>query len=70
MARMTLVRVVISFAACHSWKLWQLDVKNAFVYGEIDKDIYMEQPLGYISNSRLEFVCKLKKALYDLKQAF
>ena len=43
--------------------------RNAFLYVEIDKDIYMEQPLTYISNSHLEYVCKLKKALYVLKQA-
>lgn len=41
-AKMISVRVVISLAAHHEWELWQLDVKNAFLYGEIDKDIYME----------------------------
>jgi hypothetical protein len=44
-------------------------VKNAFLYGEIDKDIYMEQPDGYISQAYPKHVCKLKKALYGLKQA-
>jgi hypothetical protein len=68
-AKMTSVRVVISLAAHHEWKLWQLDVKNAFLYGEIDKDIYMEQPDGYISQAHPKHVCKLKKALYGLKQA-
>jgi len=53
-----------------SWlKALAADVKNAFLYVDIDKDIYMEQPLRYISNSHLEYVCKLKKALYVLKQA-
>ena len=66
---MSSVQVVISLAACHSWKLWQFDVKNVFLYGEIDKDIYMGQLLGYISNSHPEYVCKLQKALYGLKQA-
>jgi hypothetical protein len=68
-AKMTSVRVVISMAASLGWKLWQLDVKNAFLYGELDKDIYMEQPVGYISKVRPDYVCKLKKALYGLKQA-
>lgn len=68
-AKMTSVRVVISLAASLGWKLCQLDVKNAFLYGEIDKEIYMEQPLGYISPTHPDYVCKLKKALYGLKQA-
>ncbi|KAJ3679560.1 hypothetical protein LUZ60_017571 [Juncus effusus] len=56
-AKMTSVRVVISMAASLGWKLWQLDVKNAFLYGELDKEIYMEQPVGYIS--------KAPRAWYD-----
>ncbi|CAM8959925.1 unnamed protein product [Rhodiola kirilowii] len=68
-AKMTSVRVVLSLASSQNWKLWQLDVKNAFLYGDLDKDIYMEQPLGYISKSHPGYVCKLKKAIYGLKQA-
>ncbi|KAM1031938.1 hypothetical protein ACFX2I_035575 [Malus domestica] len=68
-AKMTSVRVVISLAACQGWKLWQLDVKNAFLYGDLDKDIYMQQPAGYVSQTNPGYVCKLKKALYGLKQA-
>lgn len=44
-------------------------MKNAFLYDEIDKDIYMEQPLEYIFIFKQNYVCKLKKALYGLKQA-
>ncbi|KAJ3680984.1 hypothetical protein LUZ60_015473 [Juncus effusus] len=68
-AKMTSIRVVISMVASLGWKLWQLDVKNAFLYGELDKETYMEQPVGYISKMRPDYVCKLKKALYGLKQA-
>jgi len=68
-AKMISVRLVLALAALHDWKLWQLDVKNVFLYGELDKDIYMEQPPGYVSNSYPNYVCKLKKALYGLKQA-
>ncbi|GKV36582.1 hypothetical protein SLEP1_g44695 [Rubroshorea leprosula] len=68
-AKMTSVCTILALVASQNWKLWQLDVKNAFLYGELDKDIYMEQPPGYVANSHPDFVCKLKKALYGLKQA-
>lgn len=68
-AKMISFRVVLAIAASHDWKLWQLGVKNAFLYGELDKDIYMDQPPRYVSNLHSNYVCKLKKALYGLKQA-
>ncbi|KAK3119631.1 hypothetical protein QOZ80_9AG0673040 [Eleusine coracana subsp. coracana] len=68
-AKITTIRVLLALTACKSWKLWQMDVKNAFLHGELDKDIYMEQPRGFESKIHPEYVCKLKKALYGLKQA-
>lgn len=44
-----------------------MDVKNAFLYSELDRDIYMDQPQGFESKIHPEYVCKLKKALYGLK---
>ena len=68
-AKITTIRVLLALAACKSWSLWQMDVKNAFLHGELDKDIYIEQPRGFESKIHLDYVCKLKKALYGLKQA-
>lgn len=66
---MVTLRTIISLAASKQWNLWQLDVKNAFLYGELDRAIFMEQPQGFISHEFPNHVCRLKKALYGLKQA-
>lgn len=66
-AKMVTVRTIFSLTTSMNWKLWQLDVKNAFLYGELDREVFMEQPKGYISLQYPQHVCQLKKALYALK---
>ena len=66
-AKITTVRVLLALAASKSWKLWQIDVKNAFLHGELDREIYMEQPKGFEGKAQPDYVCKLRKALYGLK---
>jgi histone deacetylase 1/2 len=51
------------------WKLCQLDVKSAFLNGNIQEKLYMKQPEGYVHLKFPNYVCKLKKALYGLKEA-
>lgn len=68
-AKMVTVRTIVSLAAYKGWNLWQLDVKNAFLYGELDCDIFMEQPQGFVYKEFPNYACRLKKALYGLKQA-
>lgn len=68
-AKLTTVRVLLAVAACRQWELTQMDVNNAFLYGELDHVIYMDQPSGFVSQDRPDYVCKLKKAIYGLKQS-
>jgi hypothetical protein len=65
---MTIVCTVISIAASQGWQLHQMDVKNAFLHGDLKEDIYMTPPPGLFSFPS-SAVCKLKQSLYSLKQA-
>ena len=67
-ARMSTLRLLISLAAHHNWKLYQLDVKSAFLNGVLEEEVYIEQPEGF-SQGATDKVLRLKKALYGLKQA-
>ncbi|KAM1537567.1 hypothetical protein ACFX10_002572 [Malus domestica] len=65
----TTIRIILSLAAMNHWPLRQLDIKNAFLDGDLQKEVYMQQPQGFIDTSYLSHVCKLVKSLYGLKQA-
>ncbi len=68
-ARMTIVKVIIAMAIIKGWSLHQMDVNNVFLHGDLQKEVYMEEPSGYVNQTHLNLVCRLKKALYGLKQA-
>src|SRR3954465_3659428 len=68
-ARLTTIRVLLSLAASHGLLVRQMDVKTAFLNGELDEKIYMEQPDGFVLDGQEGKVCKLLKSLYGLKQA-
>ncbi|KAG4037393.1 Retrovirus-related Pol polyprotein from transposon TNT 1-94 [Phytophthora cactorum] len=68
-AKFTSIRAVLSMAAKYGLKLHQMDVKTAFLNGLLDEDIYMAQPDGYVDEDHPDYVCKLKRSLYGLKQS-
>jgi hypothetical protein len=59
----------MSLAASMGWRLHQMDLKTTFLNGEIEEEVYIEQPQGFEVHSRDNHVCILKKSLYGLKQA-
>lgn len=66
-SRHATLRTFLSVAAHRGWEVHQLDIKTAFLHGDIDTDVYMSQPPGFVEGTGL--VCKLTKCLYGLKQA-
>ncbi|GKD28868.1 putative RNA-directed DNA polymerase [Tanacetum coccineum] len=68
LVKMVTVRCVLSLVIQRGWTVYQLDINNAFLYGEIVEDVYMTLPEGYF-NHYDKRVCKLQKSLYGLKQA-
>jgi hypothetical protein len=60
------IRVVLSLACAYGWPLRQLDVRNAFLHGDLIEEVYMTQPLGFIDPVRPHYVCRLHKAIYGL----
>ena len=68
-AKMNSIRVLLSCAANLDWDLHQFDVKNAFLHGDLEEEVYMEIPPGFNNEQSQGKVCRLKKALYGLKQS-
>ena len=68
-ARLTTIQVMLSLAASHGLLVHQMDVKTAFLNGELEEEIYMEQPDGFIAQGQEGKVYRLIKSLYGLKQA-
>ena len=67
--RITSIRMLIAIAAIHDFEIHQMDVKTAFLNGDLDEEIYMEQPEGFVVKEQEKKVCRLIKSLYGSKQA-
>lgn len=59
-------RSILAVAAQRGWCVYQLDVKSAFLYGELKEEVYIDQPEGYLNVGEEDKVYRLKKALYGL----
>lgn len=63
------IRIILSLVVMNNWRSRHVDINNAFLNGEIIGTIYMPQPKGFMNQDHPKNVCKLKKALYSIKQA-
>ncbi|KAJ9550705.1 hypothetical protein OSB04_014750 [Centaurea solstitialis] len=68
-AKLNTVRVLMSLAANENWPLYQLDVKNAFLNGNLEEEVFMDIPSGFQNEKNKGLVCRLKRSLYGLKQS-
>ena len=66
MEKMDSICLALSIPAARRWEVHHMDVKNSFIHSDLEEEIYVDQPQGYVNNYSL--VCRLKESLYGLKQ--
>ena len=67
--KMSSIRTVLSLAATLDLEVEQMDVKTNFLHGKLEEEIYMKQPDGFLVEVKEDYVCRLRKSLYNLKHA-
>ena len=65
--KLSSIRIILGLATNQDLEIEQLDVKTAFLHGDLEEEIYMQQPEGFEDKRKEDLVCKLKKSLYGLK---
>lgn len=68
-AKMNTARVLLSVAVNCGWSMSQMDVKNAFLHGDLEEEVYMKLPPGHPQSSDSSLACRLHKSIYGLKQS-
>jgi hypothetical protein len=68
-ARMKTIYFLLAFPCSKNVKVYHMDVKSSFLNGELEEEVYIEQPEGFQLSENINYVCKLKKALYGLIRA-
>jgi hypothetical protein len=68
-ARLEAIRMFLAFSCLRNFKIYQMDVNSTFLNGTIEEEVDVEQPEGFMLLEKQDYVCKLKKALYGIKQA-
>jgi hypothetical protein len=68
-ARLEAIIMFLAFACFKNFKVYQMDVKSSFLNGNLEEEVYIEQPEGFLLSENKDYVCKLKKTLYGIKQA-
>ena len=66
--RLQAIRSFLALSLHKNFKVYQMDSKSMFLNGKIEKEVYIEQPRGFLLSENRDYVCKLKRALYCLKQ--
>jgi Reverse transcriptase (RNA-dependent DNA polymerase) len=67
--KMNTVRILLSIMVNNGWNLNQMDVKNIFLQGTLEEEVYMTLPSGHKKESMSNLICRLKKLIYGLKQS-
>ncbi|KAL0453701.1 UNVERIFIED_CONTAM: Retrovirus-related Pol polyprotein from transposon RE2 [Sesamum latifolium] len=63
------IRIMFSIATWYDYKIWQMDVKMAFLNSFVEEEIFMDQPEGFTTVGEKQKVCRLRRSIYGLKQA-
>lgn len=68
-AKKTTIRIILSIVVQFEWSITQQDISNAFLHGDLKEEVFMQQPAGFVDTDHPDYVCKLHKSIYELKQA-